>query len=179
MSSEISKDRSKEFHELFRKTNKEHPRKEDMVAFRKLINSDPKFYASLIPLAETTADSIFNRVTNTPGTQEMLRANLLSTREELGYREAPPFERALIDHAALCWLRLQIVEQWYSEKALQGTHSIEVGWYFEKRLAATQKRYLRAIETLAKVRRLARGFTILNVAAPGGQQQVNSLFQNT
>jgi hypothetical protein len=104
---------------------------------------------------------------------------MLAVREELGYCEAPPFERALIDHAALCWLRLQIVEQWYSERALQGTHSIEVGWYFEKRLAATQKRYLRAIETLAKVRRLTRGVTVVNVAAPGGQQQVNQLFQNT
>lgn len=179
MSQEIIKDRSEEFSELLMKTKKKHPREEDVIAFRKLIYSDVKFFASLCPLAETTANSILTRVTDDPGSKEVLRANMLAIREELGYSEAPPFERALIDHVALCWLRLQLTEQWYSEKTLQETHTFEAVLYFDKRHAGAQKRYLRAIETLARVRRLTRGFTIVNVAAPGGQQQVNQLFHNT
>jgi hypothetical protein len=178
VSQENDKDRSEKFWEMFKMTNKENPRNEDVSALRKMINTDPEFYASLVPLAKSTAESLFTKVTNIPGMQETLRANMLAIREELGYSTSPQFERTLIDHVALCWLRLQFAEQWYSEIALKGTHTIESGLYYEKRLAAAQKRYLRAIETLAKIRKISVSITVLNLAAPGGQQKVNQLFQN-
>jgi hypothetical protein len=50
--------------------------------------------------------------------------------------------------------------------------TLEQGEYWEKRLSAAQRRYLRACETLARVRKLTLGTLALqvNIAAAGGQQ---------
>jgi hypothetical protein len=48
----------------------------------------------------------------------------------------------------------------------------ELGMYWEKRLTAAQRRFTRACETLARVRKLSRNTPALqfNIAASGGQQ---------
>ena len=96
---------------------------------------------------------------------------LSALRNELGYREAPLLEQLLIQHAALCWLKLSLVELQYSY-ATKGSITLTVGMYWEKRLTAAQKRFTRACETLARVRKLARNTPALqvNIAANGGQQ---------
>jgi hypothetical protein len=77
----------------------------------------------------------------------------------------------LIQHAALCWLRLSIVELRYTNVMRQSI-TLTLGAYWEKRLTAAQKRFNRAGESLERVRMLSARVprVQINVAAEGGQQ---------
>jgi hypothetical protein len=80
-------------------------------------------------------------------------------------------EQLLIQHAALCWLRLTLAELAYSSVMKQSI-TLTLGAYTEKRLTMAQKRFTRACETLTKVRKLSRNTPALqfNIATEGGQQ---------
>ncbi len=70
----------------------------------------------------------------------------------------------------LYWLRLQFFEQTYTRNYNTGDGvSFAKAAYLEKRLSATQRRYLRAVESLSRVQGLlARAGVQINVA----QQQL-------
>lgn len=55
---------------------------------------------------------------------------------------------------------------------MDGKVGLPVVLYWEKRLSSTQHRYLRAVESLARVRQLTRNANAvqINIAGPGGQQ---------
>jgi len=90
-----------------------------------------------------------------------------------GFKSTQTFtlEQLLIQHAALCWLRLTLAELSYSS-SMKGSITLTLGLYLEKRLSMAQKRFTRACETLARVRKLSRNTPALqfNIAAKGGQQ---------
>lgn len=79
--------------------------------------------------------------------------HLANLKTGLGYDEAPVLEQMLIEHIVVCFVRLQVIE-WRNLQHTQGQHSMTEGAYWEKALSAAQRRYLRACETLARVRRL-------------------------
>ena len=95
------------------------------------------------------------------------------TRKELGLEHAPTLEQLLIDHIATCRLRIQEVEWRYQAIVCDGESRpiYQMDWR-ERRLNAAQRRYLRACETLARVRKLTRSTRAVqvNIAAAGGQQ---------
>ena len=79
-------------------------------------------------------------------------------------------ERLLIEHVALCWLRVQKVEGGYTAFMTQPEVVIAQADWWERKLTAAQARYVRAVESLARVRRMARPSAVqINV----GDQQVN------
>jgi len=92
---------------------------------------------------------------------------LESMRTELGYQEAPLLEQLLIEHVVLAWLDFDTVQRQYAMMN-SDNHTQAVGIYRDRRMNSAQQRYLRAIEALARVRRLAQG-TPLQVNI-GGQQ---------
>lgn len=53
----------------------------------------------------------------------------------------------------MCWMGLNDCELNYTANAGQGR---EIAGFWEKKLTASQRRYLRAVETLARVRKLAK-----------------------
>ncbi len=69
---------------------------------------------------------------------------------------------------------MNLTEQNY-ENAMRDGCSFAAGSYWERKLSTVQYRYLRAIETLARVRKLM-GVPMLqiNIAATGGQQVVSN-----
>ncbi len=77
----------------------------------------------------------------------------------------------MIQQAALCSLKLNLVELSYSSTIKQSI-TLTLGIFWEKRLSAAQKRFTRACETLTRVRKLSRNTPALqvNIAAQGGQQ---------
>jgi len=68
-------------------------------------------------------------------------------------------------------MQLSIVELQYSHVMKQSI-TLTLGIFWEKRLSAAQRRFTRACETLARVRKLSRNTPALqfNIAASGGQQ---------
>ena len=90
-------------------------------------------------------------------------------RESLGYEGAPALERMLIEAVVVCWVRLAVMELRYS-CVVSAQNTLAQVEHTEKRLTEAQKRFNRACESLARVRRLARPSVQINVAAEGGRQ---------
>jgi hypothetical protein len=102
-------------------------------------------------------------------TGQVARKVLNMMRTDLGYDQAPLLEQLLIEHVALAWLDFDMVQILYA-RGTTGSHTLTSGAYWDRRLNSAQHRYLRAVETLARVRRLAQ-VTPLQVNIGG--QQVN------
>jgi hypothetical protein len=113
----------------------------------------------------------------TPAMKECWKHRLQSLKRELGSEGAPLLEQLLIQQAALCWLKLNLVELSYSSTMKQSI-TLTLGIFWETRLSAAQKRFTRACETLTLVRKLSRNTPALqfNIASNGGRQvNVSSL----
>jgi hypothetical protein len=87
----------------------------------------------------------------------------------LGYDSSPPLERLLIEQILVCHLNLYVLEI-NSAGKLYDSHTTEAGMYWDRRLTGAQRRFTRACEALAKVRKLNLPAVQINVAAEGGQQ---------
>jgi hypothetical protein len=60
---------------------------------------------------------------------------------------------AFADTLVRCWLRLQFAEQYSTAKMLSGCSFVEIE-YVDAQLGRAQHRYLKALESLARVRKL-------------------------
>lgn len=72
-------------------------------------------------------------------------------KQELGFEDASPVERLLIEHSVLCHVRLGMVEHLYSRNTLG---RMDIAEHWERRLTLAQKRFTRAVTALARVRGL-------------------------
>ena len=78
-----------------------------------------------------------------------------------------PLERLLAERVALCWVAATYADAEYTRK-LKGGMSFREGEYYGKRCEQTNRQLLKAIESLARVRRLLTPMQI-NI----GQNQIN------
>lgn len=90
-------------------------------------------------------------------------------RDELGFKSAPIIEKMMIEHIILCWLRLALAELQFSAVMAHGAPLAQIE-HHQRRVGAAQRRFTRASESLARMRKLARPSFQINVAAKGGQQ---------
>lgn len=146
------------FDELFKKTNKTDPKETDVEAFRELLSNNPEQelfeqVAGVMGLAESFLLQAGSPLS--PGLNEILREKQRVIRDKLGCAEASELEQLLISHAALCWLRLGLIELGYT-RVMSQSITLTLGAYWEKRLTVAQRRFTRACETLERVRLLAR-----------------------
>jgi hypothetical protein len=100
------------------------------------------------------------------GSRACLLADMDLTRREFGYANASPIERVLIDAIVAARLRLAVVEHGYADKGFNMATSA----HWESLINNAQFRLLRAVESLARLQRLARYSPALqiNLATSGG-----------
>jgi hypothetical protein len=84
-------------------------------------------------------------------TKEGVRRAAERLKQELGFEDASPVERMMIEHAVVCHVRLGMMEHLYSR---HGSDRMDVIEHWEKRLTLAQRRFTRAVTTLARVRGL-------------------------
>lgn len=148
-----------------------NPDSKDVDRFRKLAVSMPNAW----PLAFEAMDSIRHQLIDKISNGSS-RACLLAEVDILGkwldYTAAPPLEQLLIAHILTARLRVLDAENRYNQAVVNQSVSLQVGAYWDGLLTSTQGRYLKAIECLARVRRLARNTPALqiNIAREGGKQ---------
>jgi len=105
-----------------------------------------------------------------------LRAIMLAETDilakQLGNDAAPMLDRLLIDQILTARLRLVFVEKCYNQHVIGKTVDVTQAEYYENLLTSAQARFVRAVESLARVRRLARNTPALqiNIAKDGGKQ---------
>ena len=160
---------TRELNTLIDKANKKNAKPTDVAALRQALKDHPKLWRAAGDLARQAQAHTLQSVESTPAMKESVEHGLREMRRELGYADAPLLERLLIEQVVLCWLRLNLAEFQYTNVDNQGGTVARMR-YWEQRLTTAQARYLRAIEALARTRKLARP-TPLQVNI-GGQQVI-------
>jgi hypothetical protein len=159
----------KKLQQLMAKVDRDKPDPKALQQFRSMLDTNPQVARALCNLVQENADKVLKTIVSGTLAFEVVTRDMRLMREDMGYTTAPELERTLIDHVVLCWLRLQRAELAYTQ-VFGATVTLEQARHWERKLAATQTRYLRACETLARVRRLSRSAPLqVNI----GAQQVN------
>jgi len=81
-----------------------------------------------------------------------------------------PLEELLISQIALCWLNLMTAERLRNDRWTEGV-SYESADFWDRHVARVRTDYLRAIRSLASVRRILVPIVQINIA----EQQVNEV----
>jgi hypothetical protein len=154
---------------LLRRVSTEKPKPEDVKALQEALKKYPDLWRVCGDLGRLAESSIIGSGPKQALVSESVKVGVDKLRDELGHSKVTALERILIDQVVLCKLQLDFTQFQYARVFESGMNIVQAD-YWERRLTATQKRYLRAVETLARVRRLLRLPTVqINV----GAQQVN------
>jgi hypothetical protein len=157
---------------ILERANTEDPDPADVLALQRVLEERPDmWHVCGGGLAHQAVVHLLDNVSATGLVREFAKREVETIRCSLGYAHAPEIERLLIEQVALCWLRLNLLEQRYTGFRSEPM-GIDQAAFLERRLSAVQRRFLRAVETLARVRKVTRQTVALqvNIAAEGGQQ---------
>jgi hypothetical protein len=149
------------------------PDPKDVARFRELAVEHPYLWPYATQVSQGMRDHIVNLITD-GGVRAIMLAGLDILKKELGYESAPALEKLLIDHILTARTRLYWVEHRYTQRIYENTISFEGGTWWDNLLSSANNRFLRAVETLARVRRLAKNSPLfqVNIANEGGRQFV-------
>lgn len=168
----IEKAKALEFSELVQRAYKSHPSKKQIEELRNWLDEYPALWRLTFDMGQVIETNIIKRILPQQPAQLAIATNVEEIRNDLGYEEATAMEMMLIDNIVLSWLRCQWAE--YLLMALMGQGEIRHSSFefWDRRLSAAQGRYLRACETLAKIRKLSLKNPTLqvNIATKSGQQ---------
>ena len=159
----------KKLMQIIERSNQNTLTKSDRKEFRNYLSEHPQISEEIGDLSTSVRERTLNCISNEI-LIETTRRSLSNMRKEFGYDTTTTLERLLIENILNCWLQYHLVESHYST-FMSGSVSLKQGQYMERRLTASQRRYLRSIETLAKVRKMKLPAIQINVAG----QQINSL----
>ena len=143
-----------ELEAIIAKTDKENPKPADIAAMNRFLSTENGLATVKAnePM-QTALDAFIRSYSSSELKRETHRRNLELRRKELDYANESTIVRMLIDQVLLCQMRLIQFEVTHANRTNE-SHTLSLGIYYEKRLAYTQGRFLKAVETLAKVKRL-------------------------
>jgi hypothetical protein len=159
------------FLQLVQKVDRANPAPAHIQALRRILDEHPELWRVAGDLAHAAAHNLVDKLDAGPLIAESLKRGWLAMQDELGYPAASRLECLLIEEVALRWLHLRLVDLEYAG-AMSQSILLPSADHWEERLSAAQRRYLRACDTLARIRKLALTTPALqvNIAARGGQQ---------
>ena len=141
---------------------------DELQQLRTILSSD--IARDVFAVITKTTDTVINALNVSDAlTSEMMRIEIATMYAKYGYADAPQLEQHLIDHVIACYLRLWVAERDYSA-IHKNQHTLTLGMFWEKRLTMLQTRYLRAVEMLARVRRVKLPNVQINIANEGANQ---------
>ena len=139
---------------LVKRTNGPRPSRADLDALRAFLAAQDGGGLAITAISGMSIlGEVIDASTASEASRLVLRADANRLARTLGRDSAPPFERPLIDHTVTCWVRLQLAERDMTA-ATSRQHSMNEGAYRDKRLSEAQRRYLRALHLLAKLRHM-------------------------
>lgn len=149
--------------------NAKNPTKAQLAELREALTTAPALVKQIGDMSRQIKGMVIGNMAARPALRIAVEAKADSLTKELRAEGASPLEGLLIDQVVIAWLRWQRAELAYQQMFESQGVSAARASYLEKHLTATQGRYLRAIESLARVRRLLRRAPVqVNIA----QQQI-------
>jgi len=156
---------------LVDRVDKKKPDPADVKALRVYIDEHPGIWRITGDLAEQANLKMIEAMQAPKSMKVALKAGLNELAAELTQPGDGALETLIIRQIVGCWLRLSYVEYVVNRNTVEGNFNMAQGAYWDKRLSAAGRGYLRAIETLARVRRLRLPAVQVNIAG----QQVNQV----
>ena len=159
---------TKNLAQLMQRTATENPDPDDVKALRKALREEPGTWRAAGDMLDHAQDQVIKSMAGGYAViEESAQRGKEELSEELCEPTDGPLEKLMIQEVILCWLHHSHTVRRMQNVTMKGTHTSEEGTYWEKRVAASQRRYIRAMKSLARVRKLNVSVQI-NVA-----QQVN------
>jgi len=155
--------------DLVTRCYQENPDKKDLRELRRWLDDKPGLYKIVFDFNDVIRGKILDNVVTQRPARMAIDKNVEDLKQGMLYDQSPVIEKLLIDQVINAWLRLQWAEFFYTQNT-EGRHSMSEGEYWGKVLNSAQRRYLRAVETLARVRKITRATMQINIAEPGSQQ---------
>ncbi len=157
--------------DLIRKADKAKPSAAERAAFETLLREHPAVWRVAGDIMRIASDKLVQDMESSYTTRKSLMAGKAQLESDLARPGEGELERLLIQQVILTWLKLAYTEYHHEHYLIDGNTTIKVADFWERRLSAAQRRYLRACETLTRVRRLQLPAVQVNIA----EQQVNQL----
>lgn len=152
--------------DLINKTNKADPKPEHLKELRQLLDETPELWRAAGSLAQRALNHICRTYFEQSGyVLECAKREMEELRESLGYETSPPLERFLIEQILVCRLNLYVLEINTATKLCE-SHNTETGLYWDRRLTSAQRRFARACESLARIRKLTAQTRAAGVGIP-------------
>ncbi len=157
---------------LIQRADLEDPDPADVAELKRVFGNKPDLWRNVGSLVRNAGGVAINSVSCPLSFKQATIQEYDAIRRDLGVKEAHGLEGLLIENVALCNLRLSIEEHVYNQRHTRDGMTFAQANFYDKRLDAAQRRFLRACETLARVRKITRQTVALqvNIAADGGKQ---------
>ncbi len=160
---------TEEMRDVLERTNMAKPAQEDVDRLRQFLVKNPGIWRYTGDLARQAQANLVESMSTVAAIKESVLHGVSVMREELGYSTATPIEKPLIEHAVLGYLDYHVTQRHYDSAFKQGVSS-RGGALWERRLNSAHRRYMRALEILAKVRKMGPALQI-NIA----EKQINQI----
>ncbi len=139
---------------LIKRVDKNKPNPEDLEALSKEMDKNPEPFSGFGNVQKHVFGRVLDAVITSRFQKECTLRYIEEMKSGMGYHTSTFVEKMLIDEIVMRWLRLQSAEASYQSQIIDKTHTLEAGIYHEKLVEQAQRRYIRAMETLAKVRKM-------------------------
>jgi hypothetical protein len=123
----------------------------EVKALRKFLDDNKDLAKQYQVFAFSVRHGVMRKITQENGHFELLEREYETRRDSLGWAKASPIERLMIERIMLCWLRLIWCEN-YNGTFMQASVYLRESEYADKQFARAHSRYVKAIESLAKLR---------------------------
>jgi len=138
---------------LIEKANRGKENGPEVKALRRFIDDHPDMNNHHNVLSYSLQHALMLKITPEPGHLELLDREYKMRRDDLGWKDANPMERLMIERVMLCWLRVVWCEN-YNANYQRGGVVISGSEYADKLFARAFARYVKSVEALAKLRQV-------------------------
>jgi hypothetical protein len=160
-----------EFIKVVSRAYKKNPKKKDLDELRNWINDYPKLWRVVFDTAYLIEENFIKNMVRDKASIIAMKKNTDEVRKGLDYYAASTMEQMLIDNIVISWLYVQYANFQLTTR-MGSEERLVILEFWEKRLSGAQRRYIRACESLQRIRRLmsASPSVQVNIATEGGQQ---------
>lgn len=170
-SGKLSPEVVEEWVNAFKRIDEEKPNSDDVAQVKAMLKCSSHLWENGHGLSGSVLYYYIERIEKSKSQRLFIEAEARYIKGQLGYCSANQIEKLIIDQILLRWVSVMHIEKRLlilitEEKQVFGPEA-----YWQKILIRHQNLYLKAIEMLAKVRRLSKGIAFqVNIATDGGQQ---------
>lgn len=126
---------------------------EEVRELRKFLDENKELASQFQLFAYSVRHGLMRKITQENGHFELLEREYEARRDSLGWADAGSIERLLIERIMLCWLRLLWIEN-YNCNLMRPNVPMKESEYADRLLHRANSRYIRACESLSKMRLL-------------------------